>query len=252
MTEVSIDEIINLYIDETMQGNHHYFRLWHLCHRGMMDMGLDFFFSVKSVRLPVKENKTVALPADYLQYNKIGVANKNGQIACLKFNNNISRYADTLNSRISDVKQGAIGFNWDYTSPNFFNYYNSGFYVGNIYGYPSDMPILGEFRIDSKNNLIVLDVNFKFDYIIMEYMSSPIQGEVYSVPFVFKEALICWLAWKDIANIPAKTHVQNSNVAMRRSEYYNQRSLAFSRYKPFRLQEAHDLNQESNRLTVKV
>lgn len=252
MPNVTTDEIVNLYIDETMQSTHSYYRLSHICNRGVMDMGLDFFFSIKSVKLPVKNNKTADLPSDYLQYSKVGIANKNGQIACLKHNNSISIYADTFNDRLSKVQAGAIGFNWDYNSNNFYNFYNNGFFVGNVYGYPSDMPILGQFKIDEANNLLVLDVNYKYDYIIMEYMCSPSQDEQYTVPLVFKEALIAWLAWKDIANLPVKTHVQNSNVSMRRKEYYNQRRLAFQRYKPFRLEESVDINQEANRLTVKV
>jgi hypothetical protein len=250
--QVSLDSIVNAYIDETEQSVHKFFKLWQLCFRGMEQLGIDFFFMVKSVRLPVLPNKTVEIPADFLQYSKVGMPNAKGEVVCLKYNSNISTYADQINDRLSKVKEGSIGTtnSWDYASSTFYNY--NGLLGQNVYGYPSGSPFIGSFKIDTDNNLIVLDVNFKYDYLILEYVSSPKEGQEYFVPFQFKEALIAYLAWKDIANLPVKTHVQNSNVDRRRREFFNERRLALARWNPFRSQDAHNLNLESNRLTIKA
>ena len=77
---ISIDEAITAYLDESEQSNHKYFKIWHLAFRGMTELGLDTFYLVKSVKLPVNANLTVTLPADYLNYSKVGVLNQQGEI----------------------------------------------------------------------------------------------------------------------------------------------------------------------------
>ena len=64
---ITIDSVVNDYLDESEQSNHKYFKLWQLAFRGMEQLGLDFFYQVKSVKLPVDAtNQTVLLPADYI------------------------------------------------------------------------------------------------------------------------------------------------------------------------------------------
>ena len=70
---ISVDECINAYMDESEQGNHKYFKLWNLAYRSLTELGLDFFYSVKSVKLPVNANLTVTLPADYLKIGRAHV-----------------------------------------------------------------------------------------------------------------------------------------------------------------------------------
>ena len=77
---ILLDECINAYLDESEQGNHKYFKCWNLAFRAMTELGLDFFYTVKSVKLPVNPNLTVSLPEDYISYTKIGVLNNQGEI----------------------------------------------------------------------------------------------------------------------------------------------------------------------------
>lgn len=62
---VTIDECVNLYLDRSEQSVHKYMKCWHLAFQGMEQLGLDFFYRIKSVKLPVAANFTVALPDDY-------------------------------------------------------------------------------------------------------------------------------------------------------------------------------------------
>ncbi len=56
----------------------------------------------------------------------------------------------------------------------------------------------------------------------------------------------------DIVNIPSKTHVQNSNVGMRRRDYFNELTQAKVRYDPVNLPDLYQWNLECQRLCVKA
>jgi hypothetical protein len=86
---------------------------------------------------------------------------------------------------------------------------------------------------------------------MLEYVSSPKEGEEYYVPVQFREALISWLRWKDIISIPSKTHVQNANVNTRRKEYYNDRKNAIAKWRPMRKEEMYQASQEQTRQAIK-
>lgn len=250
MQTIKLDQVINNAIDELQGSNHDYFRLWNIAYRGMVDMGLDIFFHVKSVKIPVESNKTAVLPTDYLQWSKVGVLNSRGEVVQLKYNNNIATYADKFNDRLAKVEDNTL-FDWDWYSPIFYNYYG-GYYSNNVYGYGSDYPIAGEFKIDTENNLIVLGVNFTgYDYILLEYTCSLEPTNDYHIPAVFEQPLIDWIAWKSIANLPSTRKGNISDKQVRRHEYFNSRRLALARYKPFRMQQALDISREMTRLTIK-
>jgi hypothetical protein len=250
MQTIKLDTIINNAIDEMQLSNHDYFRLWNIAYRGMQDMGIDIFFTVKSVKIPIEKNKTAILPNDVLQWSKVGVLNSRGEVVQLKYNNNIATYADSFNDRISKVEDNTL-LNWDWYSTIFYNYYG-GYYPSNVYGGGSNIPTIGEFKIDYDNNLIVLGVNFTgYDYILLEYVSNPEPTNDYHIPQVFEQPLIDWIAWKSIANLPSTRKGNISDKQMRRHEYYNSRRLALARYKPFRYSDALDINREMTRLTIK-
>ena len=91
---ISLDDAITSYLDESEQSNTKYFKLWNLAFRAMTELGLDFFYSVKSVKLPVNPNLTVTLPDDYLNYSKVGILNAQGEIIPLMVNNNLTTAFD--------------------------------------------------------------------------------------------------------------------------------------------------------------
>ena len=52
----------------------------------MEKLGLDFFYKIKTVKIPIDTtNYTANLPNDYISYSKIGVLNSKGEIIPLKF-----------------------------------------------------------------------------------------------------------------------------------------------------------------------
>lgn len=251
MAFISLDSVINDYISESEQSISKYFKLWHIAFRGMENLGLDFFYQIKSVKLPINANLTVTLPADYLNYSKVGVLNNRGEIIPLNYNSKLTTYADLLPDRISKTQDNTV-FNWSEPVNNgwFYNYWNNGYY-STLYGMPSGAPFVGSFKVDAHNGVIILDENFTFEYLMLEYLCSPMEGNDYYLPVHFREALVAWLAWMDIRNMPNTRKGSLGDKRDRRSEFYNQRRLAIAQYSPFRIEEAYAASQEQTRLTVK-
>jgi hypothetical protein len=214
-------------------------------------LGLDFFYQIKSVKLPVLANKIVSLPADYLNYQKVGVFNATGEVIPLKYNDKLTTYADLNPNRLTKTVDNTLFDLYLASTPIWFNYWNGDVFV-NLYGVPSGSPFVGGFKIDNTNGVILLDENFGYDYIVMEYVASPQQGEDYFIPVQFREAMIAWLAWKDIANLPATRRGNLGDKRDRRHEFYNERRLANARWRPLILAEAYELNLEMTRMCLKA
>lgn len=247
---IELEEIINDYLNESEQSNHKYFKLWHIAFRGFTEMGIDFFWQIKSVKLPVNENLTVNMPNDWISYSKIGVLNDRGELIPMYYNTNLTTFSDLQPQRLAQTQDPALTTLYESNTPIWYNYWN-GTQYSNLYGLPSGSPFVGSFKIDNQNGVILLSENFGYPYLMVEYLASPTEGNQYFVPVHFREALIAYLRWKDIISTPAKNHVLNSNISMRRADYYNERRLAIARYKPVYLQEAYQANLENTRLTVK-
>lgn len=247
---ISVDECINAYMDESEQGNHKYFKLWNLAYRALTELGLDFFYSVKSVKLPVNANLTVTLPADYLNYTKVGVLNAQGEIIPLSVNNNLTTAFDMQPSRLSQTQDPTVFTGYSPQGIVWWNYWN-GYGLSNLYGLPSGSPFVGNFKIDNKNGVIVLDENFMFDYVMLEYISSPQQGQDYYVPIQFKEAVISYLRWKDIISLPTSRKGSLGDKRDRRADYYNERRLAIARYDAVNLSDLYEWQLKNQRLGVK-
>lgn len=226
-----------------------YFKIWHLAFRGLEDLGLDFFYKIQAVKLPINSNMTVTLPANYLNWSKVGVLNSRGEIIPLYYNDKLTTYADLLPDRLEKTQDNTslVG---EWNNNTWVNYWNGSAYA-NIYGVPSGQPFVGDFKIDTANGVILLNERFRYDYLMLEYVASPMQGQEYYLPVQFREALISWLRWKDAISIVSKTHVANAGIQMRRKDYYNDRRLAIAKWKPIRTSEMYQMSQEMSRMAIK-
>lgn len=245
---IALDSIITDYLDEAQLSNNQYSRIWHIGYRGFESLGLDAFYQIKSVKLPVSANMTVPLPADYVNWSKVGVLNDRGEIIPLNYNDKLTTYADLQPTRLTQTEDTTLAsWSYEYT---WYNYWNGWAYT-NVYGVPSGQPFVGSFKIDTPNGLLLLDERYRYDYVMLEYVSSPQPGGEYYIPVHFREALISWIRWKDSISIPVKSRPQQSNVEMRRRDYFNDRRLALAAWKPIRISEAYQSSQEFTRLTVR-
>lgn len=247
---INIDECIYAYLDASEQSHNKYFKVFNLAFRGMENMGLDFFYQVKSVKLPINSNMTANLPDDCVNYTKIGILNNKGEIIPMAYNNNLTNYADLLPDRVSSVEDSSLFNFYNWGAPAFYNYWNGSLYT-TLYGIPSGQPFVGSFKIDTTAGIIVLDPRFAFDYLILEYIASPKEGGEYFVPIQFKEALIAYIAWQDIAYMPPSRKGSLGDKAERKRNFFNERRLANARFKPLYLQEAYEWSLKNQRMVVK-
>lgn len=250
---VQIDAAVNEYIDRSEQSNHKFFKLWHIAFSGMEQMGLDFFYRIKSVKLPVNANLTVNLPADYLNYTKIGVLNNNGEIIPLDYNSKLTTYADLLPTRLEQTQDPTLISYYQCNTPVWYNYWNDGTY-SNLYGVPSGAPFVGSFKIDNDAGIVLLGESFGWPYLMVEYLASPTPepNGNYQIPMQFKEALISYIGWKDIEFIPSSRRGTLGDREQRKRNFFNERRLAVARWKPITIAEAYQANLESQRLTIKA
>lgn len=246
---ISLDSIVTDFLDEAKNNQQAYLRMWNIAYRGMEKLGIDAFYKIQSVKLPINANMTVTLPADYINWSKVGVLNSIGEIIPLNYNDNLSQYADLLPDRVEKNQDGTLG-TLNYGNVYWYNYWN-GYAYTNIYGVPSGSPFVGNFKVDNANGVILLNQDFQYDYLMLEYVASPQAGSEYYIPVQFREALMAWMIWRDNISIPAKTHVANSNIQMRRHDFFEARRLAIASYRPIRISEAYQSSQELTRLTVR-
>jgi hypothetical protein len=247
----SLDSVINMYLDRSEQSIHKYYKCWQIAFSGMEELGLDFFYQIKSLKLPVNSNQTVSLPDDYLNYSKVGVLNSQGEIIPMGYNSNLTTFADLLPDRLEKTQDNTIIDLIQFNTPIWYNYWNNGAF-SNLYGLPSGSPFVGTFKVDNHNGVLLLSENFGYDYVMLEYVATPKQGEEYYIPIQFKTALMWYIAYNDIAFLSSSRRGNLGDKQQRRQNYYNERRLANARYRPVDLESAHQWSMEQQRLTVKM
>lgn len=249
LSYITLDSVITDYLLESEQNNNKYFKIFHLAFRGFEMCGLDFFYKVQAFKLPINANLTVTLPAGYINWTKVGVLNDRGEIIPLYYNDKLTTYADLLPDRVEKTQDDTLG--WDeWGSGTWCNYWNGSNYT-NIYGVPSGAPFVGNFKVDTDNGVILLNDRFGYDYLMLECVTSPTEGQEYYLPIQFREALIAWIFWKDGNAKSVRSHMELGNKRDWRHEFYNERKNAIARWKPIRKQEIYQASQEQTRLAVK-
>jgi hypothetical protein len=250
MAYITLDSVITDYLGESEQSIHRYKKVFDIIFRGMDHMGIDFFYQVQTVKLPVNANLTVTLPANCLNVVKAGVLNSNGEIVTLYINNKLTTYADLLPNRLSKTQDNTI-FNWDITCNGgwYYNYWANGTYTS-LYGLPSGEPFVGSYKYDSINGLLLLNETFQFSYLVVECLVSPQEDQEYYVPLCFREALIAWCWWKDKKAINVKRGAVGINRDLK-EEYSTAKRNAIKQYSPFIIGQAYQATQEQTRMAIK-
>ena len=249
---ITIDSVINDYIDESEQSVHKYAKLYNIAVRGMEKLGLDFFYKIRTVKIPIDTtNYTAELPNDYISYTKIGVLNSVGEIIPLKFNNKMTYYADQQPDRLALTQDDTLATWYQSDLPLWFIYWD-GYGFNNIYGLPSGSPFVGSFNIDDSNGVVLLNQYFYYSYLMIEYLSSGNPDEPFRIPIQFREALLSFLAWRDIASMPSTRKGNLGDKRDRKQEFYNQRRIANAQFKPLYLMQAYEQNLDTQRMTVKA
>lgn len=252
MPYITLDSVILDYLNESEQNNNKYFKVFHLAFRGFENLGIDFFYRVQAVKLPVNANKTVTLRSDFLKWTKIGRLNSRGEIIPLYYNSKLTKFADLWPNRLTVTQDGStIGADFD-NNPNIWRNYWNGYAYTNIYGVPSGAPFAGSFNIDIDNGVILLDEHYREDYIMLEYVASPKEDNDYWIPVQFREALIAWLWWKDGKARGVRSHMQLGAARDAKHEFYNERRNSLAQWRQSTIYEKYQIHQESSRQAIKT
>lgn len=190
--------IISYVLDQHDLNFQRYFdKCWVLGFRAMLDIGFDVSFEPKTIRLKVNQNQTATLPLDYISWTKIGLQDSNGEISTLKINNALTTYADNSPNRLQNLAQVQVNSSIGELSatPLFLNYYYNGTYA-NLFGVQGGLIQYGECRVDEKNGIIIFPPDFRFQYVLFEYISSPQKDDDYQIETCLQEAVIAFIEWK--------------------------------------------------------
>lgn len=248
---VGLSEVIYQYLDQSKQTNAEYRRLWTIGVRGVEEMGMDVFSTTKTAKLVVNANKTVNLPSDYIGFSKVGVFNADGEVATLKRNKNLSSYKINQSDRTSNNTDNTTGNTYRLQDLAFVNYFDGARYV-NIFGAGSALLSAGSFDIDEEQGILYLDNNYGYDYVVMEYLSSPADDVDYKIPIQVREAVLAYIAWKDIEHLPLGRRASLGDKQLRRKEYYNQKRNANLRENPVMLWDANEVIRMGTKLVAKT
>lgn len=215
---ITLESIIYDFTEESEQSApHKYFKLYNLAYRAMDKLGIDYFYKIRTAKLPLTSSRSAMIPSDCISINKIGVFDDDGKCVIPVYVKG-SRYPAFF-----------------YSSVVFFNFWN-GFGYSNIDGYVGR--ILPDYNINPviENGYVNFPENFTFQNVAMEYVSAPKEdGGQYLVPIHFREAIVAYLAWADIRSMAPSRKGGIGDKAQRRKDWFNERRLAIASYKPVRL-----------------
>ena len=193
---IPLRTVVAYFMDEKNLSDGDQDKYWILGMRALTELNYDIAAQPKTVRLPLLGNKTVPFPADLLSWTKIGLLNSHGEVVTLKINNGLTNFRDNNPNRLEQLTPninnsvGSLAY-----APFYLNYYyNDGYY--NLFGVGGGLIQYGEVSVDSANRVILMPSDFKYENIILEYISSPERDTDFLVPLALQEAIICFMAWK--------------------------------------------------------
>lgn len=218
--------------------------------RGIREMGFDIMKRIKSLKLEVnKDNQTVELPDDFVDYTKIGVVGADGIIYVFGENKNMNKSMkyvvdasgnpiDSDNDGVYDREDAKTVANsrpslTDFETYSFRNFLYQG-NLGRAYGVGGGQ-YSGEFRMNYEQNRIELYSSANYDEVLIEYVADEARSKNPSVHVYAENALRSYIYYRLIEK---KASVPMAEKARARQEYYNERRLANARIKSFTKEEA--------------
>lgn len=214
-----------------------------------------------SVVLPVNSNQSVDLPADYINYVRIGVLDNNGNLLVLGLNNDMRRggpvdlcgnptntlqvqttSSTTNNSNPDLAVLNGVLLSWDGYADNFRN----GELTGRFFGIGGGTNPNGYYRVDMKSGQILLG-GVKASNVFLEYLSDlqAVDGEYLVHPYVV-EALKCYIYWKMASRNERKTGMVKQES---RQEYFNEFARAKARFNAHTVEEWYAAFRFSNKMS---
>lgn len=260
--QTTLRKIVAQFLNSADRSHHEFARLYNIGVRGCEnEFQLDIQGTFQTVLLDVQTNKTVQLPVGYVNYSKIGIVNEVGEFVCLKRNDQLSNYhaiyydqanrnagvptIDTFSNPF--LPTGNTGYNYGY----WYNFWQLGTSF-NLYGLPSGTATIGEYKIDIGANLIILNPEFCYPQVLLEYLSDGYNenDDDYMIDSRCAEAMLSWIRWQGSIDQPKKYPL--SLVATYERSYWNEKRKSRMRMNSFNLAEMNDIIRRASNLTAKA
>jgi len=210
-----LDEIVREFIIESFgasQVDNRFARLYQIAISGMREIHSDNKLKPTVAKLELRDNSTASLPADYIDYYRIGVCVGNEILA---FAENPRPCPIDLNlddcgqikrrSSVSDEKRDSDVF---YYYPSVYESFNKdGQFVGRQFGIRGGKPVFGRFQINEDQGYVYIETDFVNQFLDDEHRSVVIEyatllpkdgdGNIMVHPYE-TEAIKAWMWWKYI------------------------------------------------------
>lgn len=234
---VKLSSIVAQYLDLVNLGKAEYARAYRVAIRGWRELNWDIVGSVKTVKLPVSANKTIALPDDFISEIDFGRGNLNGGIQSYTKTDNFNT-VDFLYPKIShtrdDVNQSYLVSGYDVGT------YSLGLGSSNNIGY---------YYIDKAKHLIFLSPDNEGGELTLKYLAySGKDCDDHEINELATEALICYLDWQ-LSKADRRMGISEKREKERM--YYNEKSKARLRIKKITVADMNQNSRESVKMSVK-
>ncbi len=258
--KINLREIVSQYLDSKDSSSHEFRRAYNLAVWGMKtEFNLDVTGGIKTVLLTLSPNKTVELPCDYVQYNKVGIVNERGEVITFKRNDQLTNYHQEYynqTNRTAGVPQfNSLSYGiFDNVGGNGpINTYSSGLYLNyfytstsfNLFGLPSGTANLGEYKMDEAKGILMFASDFFYDQILLEYLTDGLDEseEDFQVDVRAAAAVMAYIRWQDVIDKPKKANAATVNRL--KLNYYNEKRLGKMRMNKLILNELQDAERRS-------
>lgn len=256
MSKIGIKQLILEYLNSKDEGSDRFRRLFRIASlQGVRKFNMDITGKIVTQLLSITANHTVAFPDDYLDYFKIGVINAIGEVVPLKHNEELSTVREAFvaaQKQVVPVPE-IPGFIQQLSIPGaplfWYNYQWGGNWV-HLYGLHGGQPNIGEFVIDDATRTFLINPEFPYAEILIEYLSNGYDCDCndYMIHTYATDAFIAWLRWKD--NIDKKG-VSGSQVRYLRNEFAREKLMAQIRLNPVRVLEMQRVFREHVKLVAR-
>ena len=202
-TFITADEVLSdILNDKNSYGKEEWWRLKRFLIRGVTKINQHFSLctAMNVVYLPLSDTNTVQLPADYIDYSKIGIE-VNGHIWTLSLNKDIctARFEE-CGVPISHLREfNDVSFIGSMVQIPFVKHMRgnsvvTSFGLGGGYNH-------AYYKVYKKNGLISFEGDVQADNIVLEYKSSGISlTDNIHIPIEALEALLAFIHWQRIDN----------------------------------------------------
>lgn len=176
-------------------------------YRGLREISLDSWQTIKTALLDVTDRKTVVLPENFVDWVKVAV--RRGQYAItLGLNEELNSLARTTDSEsvrglLSQHMPNGIDFS-QYSGYNFYGYNG-----GVIFGIGGGLPSKGYFKVHKTETCteLLLDYDYGYTQVYVEYITDGFDecSDPYVSPYLY-DYLMCFMEYKyECKNNPKAT-----------------------------------------------